>query len=167
MTNLVYAGVATTAVLSCAWDLRRGRIPNVLTVVSAVAACAVHTAAAGVSGTAFGLAGWVTGLVLFLPWFLARGLGGGDVKLFAAFGAWLGPLQAVWAGLFAMVAGGAVALAVVLWRRRFKQTMRAVGALTLTAVSGSGPAIGPTESVGRVAYAVPIAAGVGLALWLR
>ena len=167
MTSVVYLGLAATAALSCACDLWRRRVPNPLTFGSAALALGVHAATAGASGAVFSLAGCVTGLLLFLPWFLAGGLGGGDVKLLAAFGAWLGPLQTVRACLFAMLVGGAIALVIVVWRRRFRQTMRAVGNLALTAVSGASSTGSPRLSGGRFAYAVPIAAGVGLALWLR
>ena len=140
MTALIYAGVAATAVLSCAWDIRYRRIPNVLTFGSALLGIGLHAAGSGAAGAGFSAAGWAVGLALFLPWFLAGGMGGGDVKLLAAFGAWLGPLQIVWACLFAMLAGGLVAaIAVVASRHRPR----------------------------AVASAVPIAAGVALALWLH
>ena len=166
MTVAVYVGIAVTAVLSCGWDLWQRRIPNPLTLASAVLALGVHASAAGASGAAFSVGGWLTGLALFLPWFLAGGLGGGDVKLLAAFGAWLGPFQTIRACLFAMLAGGAVALVVVCRRRRFRQTMRALGGLALKAAAGRA-APSPVLTGGQLGYALPIAAGVGLALWLR
>ena len=52
------------------------------------------------------LAGWAVGLAMFLPVFALRGIGGGDVKLVAALGAWIGPGAAVWLALWAAVAGG-------------------------------------------------------------
>ena len=48
---------------------------------------------------------------MFMP-FALRGLGGGDVKLIAALGAWLGPVNALWLGLYAGVAGVVMALVV-------------------------------------------------------
>ena len=141
MTAALYAGVALTAALSCAWDLRLRRIPNLLTVGSAAAACCVHLALSGPAGAGFSVAGWVLGIALFLPWFLARAMGGGDVKLLGAVGAWLGPVEIVWACLFAMAAGGVVALVLLAAPRR--------------------------ERPRAIAYAVPVTMGVALALWLR
>ncbi len=141
MTTVVYVGIAATAALSCAWDLRCRRIPNAVTLGSAAAGWCVHTAGWGPAGAALSTAGWALGLALFLPWFLMGAMGGGDVKLLAAFGAWLGPAQIVWACLFAMAAGGVVAVVVLVARRR--------------------------EAPQAITYAVPVAAGVALALWLH
>ena len=52
------------------------------------------------------------GIVLFLPFFLLRGMGAGDVKLLAALGAWLGPMQTIWLALFTSIAGGVMALVI-------------------------------------------------------
>lgn len=133
-------GVALTGVLACAWDLRTGRIPNTVTLGSAALAAVVHASQGGVQGVVFGLGGCALGLALFLPWFLMGAMGGGDVKLMAAFGAWLGPVQVVWACLYAMAAGGVLAAAVLIARRQ--QAPRAIR------------------------YALPMAVGVALSLWL-
>jgi hypothetical protein len=50
--------------------------------------------------------GWALGLLLFFVPFALRGLGGGDVKLMAALGAWLGPTDVFWAAMYTGVAGG-------------------------------------------------------------
>jgi len=100
---------------SCAaFDLRQRRIPNALNVV--VATCGIAAAAATSAATA-GLAlagGALLFVVLYAAW-QRRWLGGGDVKLGAAIGTWLGPLH----GLYALVLGvalGAVLAVVVLAR---------------------------------------------------
>jgi prepilin signal peptidase PulO-like enzyme (type II secretory pathway) len=46
----------------------------------------------GVPGALFSLGGLVTGLGLFLFFYLSGGIGAGDVKLMAAVGAMVGPL---------------------------------------------------------------------------
>jgi prepilin peptidase CpaA len=45
-------------------------------------------------------------------------MGGGDVKLMAAFGALLGPAGILSAALFAAIAGGVCALGFAIWGRR-------------------------------------------------
>jgi prepilin peptidase CpaA len=59
---------------------------------------------------------------VYFLFFIARGRGGGDVKLMGAYGALLGPLN--WFVLFVLTAvfGGVVALIVVLAKGRVKQT---------------------------------------------
>lgn len=170
MTTLAYVCVVATAIASCAWDLRSRRIPNALTFGSAIAALVVHAYSGGPMAAAAGVAGWIVGLLLFLPWFAAGGMGAGDVKLLAAFGAWLGPVGIVWAALAAMLAGGVLALAVVILRGSLRETMTSVWLLAMAArvagVRGLQPDRAPARSEG-IAYAVPVAVGVGVTLWLR
>ena len=78
----------------------------------------------GVHGLGMAAAGWIVGILLFLPIFLLRGMGAGDVKLLAALGAWLGPLQVVWLALFASIAGGVMALLVATATGYLRTTFR-------------------------------------------
>ena len=43
------------------------------------------------------------------------GMGAGDVKLCAAIGAWIGPMQLIYALVFTGLAGGLMALAWAAW----------------------------------------------------
>jgi len=97
-------------------DLRSGHIPNRLTAGGAAAAFLFHVATAGARGAATSLAGAAVALALFLLPYLRGGLGGGDLKLMAAFGALLGPRGAFAAALLAALAGALFA-AVSIWRR--------------------------------------------------
>jgi prepilin peptidase CpaA len=93
------------ACAACVTDIQSRRIPNWLTFGAAAAALVFHTVSRGGGGFVFATTGWFVGaLIMFLP-FALRGLGGGDVKLVAALGAWLGPGNALWVGLYAGVAG--------------------------------------------------------------
>src|SRR5262245_5110118 len=103
--------VLAVGVVACVTDVRTRKIPNLLTFGAAACGLIFHLVINGFSGLALALAGWAIGIVLFLPFFLLRGMGAGDVKLLAALGAWLGPLQVVWLALFASLAGGVMALA--------------------------------------------------------
>src|SRR4030095_1932515 len=89
--NTPHLLVGLTAVVGCLHDLRNRRIPNYLTFGSAALAVLYAGVAAGWAGLCVALAGWSVGIVLFIPFFLLRGMGGGDVKLLAALGAWVGP----------------------------------------------------------------------------
>lgn len=167
--------IATSAALvlasiACWTDLRTRRIPNVLTFGAAGAGLVFHGFFSG-SGPMTALAGWLTGVLLFSPLFLLRGMGAGDLKLLGAFGAWLGPVMVVWIGLWSAVAGGVLGVAVALghgylgqaWRNVWLLLThwRAAGITPLDAVSldkGTGP---------RLAYAVPLLVGLMVALWTR
>ena len=65
------------------------------------------------AGVASGM-GWAVGIAIFFVPFALGGLGAGDVKLLGAIGAWLGPMNALWVGLYAGAAGGILAIFVAL-----------------------------------------------------
>jgi prepilin peptidase CpaA len=57
------------------------------------------------------LLGAVIGFILLVPAFALRAMGGGDVKLLCAIGAWTGPVGVVAVLLIATVVGGVIAIA--------------------------------------------------------
>ena len=163
--------VAMVGGLACLTDWRYRRIPNELTFGAALAAFAFALTVGGPLALLTSMAGWVIGCLLFLPVFLLRGMGGGDVKLLAALGAWLGPGMVVWAALYAAVAGGVLAVLVTLHAGYLRTMFRNVwNLLMFWRVAGVQPhpeltlatAAGP-----RLPYAFPITAGAVAALWLR
>ena len=91
------------------FDVRTRRIPNVLTLGGAAAALVYAAQAGGLAGVGAALGGWFLGAALFFPFFALGGMGAGDVKLIAAFGAWLGPADTVPLAIFASIAGGVFA----------------------------------------------------------
>ena len=160
-----------TALTGCVTDLRMRRVPNALTFGAAAAALLFHLADGGWSGLGWSAAGWLTGLALFLPFFALSGIGGGDVKLLAALGAWLGPGATVWLALYAAIAGGVLAILVSSATGYLREAFRNVwGLLMFWRVVGFRPHPGLTldsAASPRLPYALPIAAGLVLTLWLR
>jgi prepilin peptidase CpaA len=169
MTWAAWAAVGVAAI-GCATDLRSRRIPNWLTFGAALAGVVTHTAIGGWAGLAQAAGGWCVGLLLFLPFFLLRGMGGGDVKLLAALGAWLGPGSTLWLAAWSAICGGAFAIVVATARGYTGQALTNVwGILMFWRVMGVQPHPGVTlESAKgpRLPYSLPIAAGLGLTLWL-
>jgi prepilin peptidase CpaA len=156
---------------ACVTDWRSRKIPNVLTLGAALAAFVVFGVMLGFKGFLTSLSGWLVGCLLFLPWFLLRGMGAGDVKLLAALGAWVGPSLVVWVALYAAVAGGILAVGVTLYTGYMRTMLRNVwNLLMFWRIAGVQPhpdltlatAAGP-----RLPYAFPITAGAVAALWLR
>ena len=152
-------------------DLKSRRIPNALTFGAAGLGLAAHLALGGWSGLALALSGWAVGLALFFPVFALGGMGAGDVKLLAAFGAWLGPSGAAWTAIYGALAGGVLALAVSLARGYTATAFRNLGHLLRTwFLGGIRPVDGLTlgSSTGpRLPYALPLAAGVMVTLWMQ
>lgn len=166
-----YVAVLAVALAAASCDLRTRRIPNALTFGSAAVALAVHGTIDGWPGLLLAASGWVVGLALFLPFFMLGGMGAGDVKLLAGLGAWLGPAGVAWTALYAAIAGGVMALIVTLAGGYTRTALRNVGTiLRFWQASGVRPVEGLTlsSSAGpRLPYALPIAVGVMVTLWMN
>jgi prepilin peptidase CpaA len=158
------------AFVACAFDLRTRRIPNALTFGAALAGLVFHRLTGGTDGAMVAAGGWAVGLLLFLPFFVLRGMGGGDVKLLAALGAWIGPQQVVWLAVYTGIAGGVLGIWTAAAHGYLKTAMRNVlGALRYWGTVGFKPVPGLTLESGdapRLAYALPILAGTVVTLWL-
>lgn len=141
------------AVAAAAWhDLRDRRVPNGLVAgIAAGALCAGPFALSPARGGAAALLGGALGLLLWLPAWRRGALGAGDVKLFAAGGAWLGPALTWRAALLAALLGGVLAAAMAL--RALRPRRRAEWSGTLA----------PDLPDRSVPYAVPMAIALALA----
>jgi prepilin peptidase CpaA len=159
---IVIATVAAGTGTGAAIDLCTRRVPNLLTVGLAVVG--VTFAACGISGLTLGasLAGLALGLALMLPGHMIGATGAGDVKLFAAAGAFIGPSHIAIAFLYTALAGGVMAIVISLWRRRLQQTLGDTARLIATAAANA-PAIESPLANNRFAYAPAIAVGTMLA----
>jgi len=164
---LILGVVLTAAVI----DVRTHRIPNILTFGSAAVALVYHAWTGGLSGLGASAGGWAIGVALFLPLFLLRGMGGGDVKLLGAVGAWLGPMGVLHAGLYSVLAGGVLALVIGGMHGYLRKAFSNIwGLLGMWRTAGIQPLPGLTieDSVGpRLAYGVAIAAGTVATVWLK
>jgi prepilin peptidase CpaA len=124
---IVLAVVLIAAAVS---DLRQGKVFNWLTYPAMVVGLglgALEGAAAG-QGAWGGLADHVLGFgfgfgVLFLAYLLG-GMGGGDVKLMAAVGAFLGWPRVLHAVFYSFLVAAAVGLAVMIWRGETRTVLR-------------------------------------------
>ncbi len=108
---VIAVGLFTTS--AAVVDVRMHRIPNYLTVPTAVLGIAYHTFAPTGFGMAAALAGFAVGFGLLLIPGLLGGGGMGDVKLLAALGAWLGPLMMLIAFAVSILCAAMLALAIV------------------------------------------------------
>lgn len=112
------------------------------------------------------LGGMATGLLCWLPFYALGWLGAGDVKMFAASGAWLGPMKALEGSVVAALLGAVLAL---LWMLRVRGIRNSLETLTIATVSpgvlsNSGKQ-GDTDR-GTLPYGIAMAAGALLAAWL-
>jgi prepilin peptidase CpaA len=158
--------VVAFVVVAAVFDVRSHRIPNwlvLLGVVTCVAGQMIQPALLGF-GIAGALKGIAVGFALLLPLYLVRATGAGDVKLMAMVGAYLGPWGVASAVLLSFIAGGVLALAVVLAKGALGQlfaNLRTMlfGALVSAMTTGKTTITAPAASVGKLPYGVAIAIG--------
>jgi Flp pilus assembly protein protease CpaA len=85
-------------------------------------------------------------MLLMLPGHLLGRTGGGDVKLFAALGAMLGPGQIFLAFLYTAICGGVLALAYAAMRGRLQTTLAGTGRLLVRPAQAKTEIEAPSRS---------------------
>jgi prepilin peptidase CpaA len=115
------------AIIAGITDWRSRRIPNWLTVSGAILGLAVNAWLFRWPGLKSALLGLGLGLALLLPFVLVRSLGAGDWKLAGALGACLGPHSLLNVLVAAMLIAGVMALAMVIYTGRLRQTLVNIG----------------------------------------
>ncbi len=118
---LLPALFATIAGIS---DWRWRRIPNWLTVPGLLLGIAVNSALRGWPGTKASLLGAGLGLLLLLPFVVARGIGMGDLKFVTALGGFLGPANLMSVLVLGIFVNGLMAVVMIIWKRRVRETAR-------------------------------------------
>jgi prepilin peptidase CpaA len=159
--NPVVVGMAVAVALVAGWtDWRYRRIPNWLTVPGVVLGVSANVLTGGWGGFKTSLLGAGFGLLVLLPFVLLRSLGGGDWKLAGALGAFVG-----WQVLADLLMGsifvaGIMALVLIIYKRRFKQTMRNIanmlGSLVNFRMPGAEVSLDNPQSL-KVPYGVALA----------
>lgn len=122
---------------------------------------AANAAASGWSGVKTSLLGAGLGLLVLLPFVLIRSLGAGDWKLAGALGAFVGPGVLVDLLMVSVFMAGIMALSLVIYKRRFKETLRNIGRLLASIFAFRMP--GPEVSLDNP-QSLKIPYGVALAL---
>ena len=165
------AFVVLTAGVACVHDIRSRRIPNYVTFSSSLLAVAYGVVVGGWMGLAAAVGGWSLGIALFLPFFLLRGMGAGDVKLMSALGAWTGPASLISLTFYTAISGGIMALCLVVWRRQLAATLRNLWLLLCHfRIAGLKPMAElslENKKALSLPYGLPITAGAILTLWLH
>lgn len=176
--SLLWRALASALLgIACVTDVRARRIPNAL-VLALLAAGLVRlpfagAPAAGLATGALAAGGAVlAGLLALVPLYATRVLGAGDVKLFAALGAWLGTTGLLDAAVWTALAGGVlatgwIAAQAVASRLRPAAAAAPVAAPAAGRVGSHGVGrVGGRRPGARLPYGVAIAAGGLAALWL-
>jgi prepilin peptidase CpaA len=121
--------LAALVISAAAFDLRTRRIPNWLCALGFVSGFACQIALSQWTGARDAALGAGLALLIYVPLFALRAMGGGDVKLMAAVGAIVGPLPWIAIFLITAIAGGVIALVMIVVKGRTGRTLRNVGIL--------------------------------------
>lgn len=115
--------VTLTAVLIAAIiDIWKYKVHNLLTFPLFLSGVIYHGVTAGSSGVADSLLSALFGVGVLILFYAMGGVGGGDVKLLAAIGAWLKLPLTIWVFLASSLAAGVYAIILILYSGRTKET---------------------------------------------
>jgi len=163
--------LAAVLVAASVTELKVGKIYNWLTYPAILAGLAFGAVRGAVeAGSAWdGFVNHALGFalafgVLFLAYLLG-GMGGGDVKLMGAVGAFLGWPAALYATFYSFLVGAAMGLVLMVWRGQTRAVVRRLGvAIRLLPV----PGVRPDEAIPPGSLQVPfgLAACIGSVWWM-
>ncbi len=163
----------TVLFAACWTDVRRHRIPNRLVLAAIVGGVGLHTWFFAWQGMAASLGGLLVGGLILLPFYIlkVRGLrlmSAGDVKLMAAVGAFLGPLNILMAIGLTLVMGTLTAVGYLICKGGLgiylQRNWLTLKTLLLTGQWLYQPPEQNEVAMHRFPYALAIAAGTLLTL---
>jgi prepilin peptidase CpaA len=160
------AAIAISSI-AAATDIRSRRIPNWLTYSGMLLGVGYHTTVNGAQGFFFGAGGLFLGLALLIVFYLAGGMGAGDVKLMGAVGALLGPKGVFITFIFTALVGGIYAILLLLLRFRVSGTVIQLSTMFSSLRCGTSLTAAPVGTSGKTTvlnYGVAIAIGVVLSI---
>ena len=170
--QIIYPAAATfTALLGAGFDLKSRRIPNLVTGPALLAGLLMHLALDGWHGLLSSFAASLVCGAIFLVFYLAGGMGAGDVKLIAAVGCVAGLPSIAYLLILTSLAGGVMALGLALMRGRMKEMLRNVIAL---AAHHTQSGLQPHPEINvlnastlRLPYGLAIAIGCSMTFYLN
>jgi prepilin peptidase CpaA len=165
LNTAILTGAVLLSMIAGITDFRNRRIPNWLTLPGLVVGVGLNTVAAGVHGLKLSLLGAGLGLLLLLPFVLLRSLGAGDWKLAGALGAFVGPGVLADLLMGSVLVAGIMALALVIYKGRLRETLRNMGRLLGSLLSfhmpGTEVSLDNPQAL-KVPYGVALASTVAL-----
>jgi prepilin peptidase CpaA len=162
------AGIVFTSILvfAAVGDFRTRRIPNrvvaILAVLGVVFTVSQSPVMPGLSRAGGGI---IVGLLCWLPFYALGWLGAGDVKLYAAAGAWLGPMRALDGALIGALSGAVLSLIWMMKAHGVRDSVRTLG-LAAGTPQVLAPGAGTTAKRSTLPYGIAIAAGALCAGWM-
>jgi prepilin peptidase CpaA len=169
--SLRYGVLAAILFVAVVTDVKARKIPNRLVYTGLVLGPLCQALLPSGDGVWVSLLGMGLGLAVFLPLYLLRAMGAGDVKLMAMVGGFIGPRPLIGATLATFVSGGIMAVSAALMKHEFRRLVENLKLMlfgsAIKAASRQLPIPDqPVASVGKLPYAIAIAVGtLGYLLW--
>lgn len=149
--------------ISLATDIRKGRVPNTLTVPAILGGIIYNCLLLGViTGIKYALLGMTVGVLMFVVPFLMGGMGGGDVKLMGGIGSWYGPVGIINIGLYTALCGGVAAIFILLAKKK----LPAFKGIWIDFIDLIGFRRRPAKSTRSTLFPYTMAIGAGFVLYL-
>ena len=165
------AAASVLALIGAAFDLRSRRIPNFVTGPGLLAGLLLHLSLGGWRGLLDSLTACVVCGLIFLVFYLAGGMGAGDVKLVAAVACLAGLTNTPYLLLTTSLVGGVMGIGLAILRGQLTTTLLNVRTL-IVHHKHQGFTAHPRINVRdagslRLPYGVAIATGSCLTLYLQ
>lgn len=151
-------------------DWRTHRIPNLLCAIAAMYAVALQVGMHGQAGLLSALGGAAVAFAMFLPFYVVRAFGAGDVKAMATVGLFLDMQSTVHAVAFTLIAGGVLGVLVLCLKpAHASATLHRLVALVRAPVASMRESKRDPSPHSRLRfpYGVAIACGVAIALIVK
>jgi prepilin peptidase CpaA len=128
--ELTYPAAATAcALVGSVFDVKSRRIPNFVTMPAFLFGVALHLALGGWRQLLSSLAAGLICAAVFLVFYIAGGMGAGDVKLILAVGCIAGLSHVAYLLVLTALSGGVMAIVWAVARGQLQQTIMNVGEL--------------------------------------
>lgn len=124
MEKYFFMGAVLVALVGAVTDVRSARLPNRLTYTAVIAGLVLRAAMMGWTGLKSGLIGIAIAGGLFCVLYVMGAMGGGDMKMMAAVGAWVGRTHVLTVLVAIALAGGVLALVSIVFNKNLIQTVR-------------------------------------------
>jgi prepilin peptidase CpaA len=159
-----YVPLLALLAVACGTDLRNRRIPNWLTFTIVLAGLVQSFTPIGTVGPMGSALGMLSGFGLTFVLFALGALGGGDVKLMAGVGAWIGPGPTLAVFAVTSLIGMVIVLVQALWHGRLRNLLLNTTVLTINLVHLQDVGIEHAQATGQscrsidrpLPYAVPV-----------
>lgn len=145
------------------WDLRTGRIPNMLT----YGAIAIGLLLSGLQGQAVvmsSIVGFLVGFSIFAMAFRAGMMGGGDVKLMGAIGALKGFPFVIYVMYYACTVTAVVAFSILVYRGVALATLRDIGRTLFSGIMTREWALPPARADLKIPFGAALSVASQVAL---